>query len=85
MPKIDQSVVESAPIPISPLAEQEQIVAETERRLSINDELTKEVELTLQRAERFRQSILQRAFAGKLINMDTPLQQTRDDATAQVS
>ncbi len=67
MPKIDQSVVETAPIPIPPLAEQEQIVAETEQQLSVIEELDAMVSANFRRATQLRQSILQRAFNGKIV------------------
>ncbi|MEO8954237.1 MAG: restriction endonuclease subunit S [Ktedonobacteraceae bacterium] len=57
-------------IPLPPLAEQEQIVAEVERRLSIINELQATVEANLKRAERLRQSILQEAFAGRIVPQD---------------
>ena len=53
-------------IPLPPLAEQTRIVAEVERRLSVVEELESVVSANLQRATRLRQSILQRAFSGKL-------------------
>jgi type I restriction enzyme S subunit len=53
-------------IALPPLAEQQRIVAEIERRLSVIDELEAVVATNLQRATRLRQSILQRAFAGEL-------------------
>lgn len=59
--------VRPAPIPLPPLAEQLRIVAEVERRLSVVEELEATVEANLQRATRLRQSILQKAFAGKLV------------------
>jgi type I restriction enzyme S subunit len=45
-------------------------VAEAERRLSTIDELNAIVETNLKRAERLRQSILKRAFEGKLVHQD---------------
>jgi len=53
-----------------PLAEQEQIVAEVERRLSVISQLETTVEANLKRAERLRQSILREAFAGRLVPQD---------------
>jgi type I restriction enzyme S subunit len=57
-------------IPLPPLAEQEQIVAEVERRLSVLAEMEAQVGADLKRAERLRQSILKQAFAGKLVAQD---------------
>ncbi|MCW3098397.1 MAG: restriction modification system specificity domain protein [Chthonomonadaceae bacterium] len=54
-------------IPLPPFKEQERIVAEAERRLSIVDEVETTVAADLKRAERLRQAILQRAFSGKLV------------------
>lgn len=48
------------------LADQQRIVAEVERRLSMVEELEKEVMANLQRAERLRQAILKNAFSGQL-------------------
>ena len=55
---------------IPPLAEQRRIVAEVERRLSGIQRAETAVEASLQRAERLRQSILKRAFAGELVPQD---------------
>jgi len=51
-------------IPLPPLAEQERIVAEVERRLSVVDQLEATIDANLRRATRLRQSILQKAFSG---------------------
>ncbi len=53
-------------VPLPPLAEQTQIVAEVERRLSVVEKLESVVSANLQRATRLRQSILQKAFTGNL-------------------
>ena len=60
------SDVEDLPIPLPPLAEQQRIVAEVERRLSVVEELEAVVNANIQRVTRLRESILQRAFNGNL-------------------
>ena len=56
------------PVIVPSLAEQEQIVAEVERRLSVIEELEAAVEANLTRADRLRQAVLRQAFDGKLIS-----------------
>jgi type I restriction enzyme S subunit len=58
-------------IPLPPLPEQRRIVAEVERRLSVVAALEAEVEAALARAARLRQSILKRAFEGRLLDPAT--------------
>jgi type I restriction enzyme S subunit len=53
-------------IAVPPLAEQQQIVPEVERRLSVIKELETAVEANLTRADRLRQSVLAQAFSGGL-------------------
>ena len=59
--------LKSLPLDIPRMAEQHQIVAEVERRLSVIEELEAAVEANLTRADRLRQSILRQAFSGNLI------------------
>jgi type I restriction enzyme S subunit len=55
-------------IPLPPLAEQRRIVLEVERRLTISDKLGATITESFQKAEALRQSILKKAFEGKLLN-----------------
>jgi type I restriction enzyme S subunit len=58
------------PIPLPSLTEQQKIVEEIESRLTMADELEKVAEQALKQSERLRQSILKRAFEGKLVPQD---------------
>jgi type I restriction enzyme S subunit len=64
---IGMSKLKGLPVPIPPPAEQQRIVAEVERRLSMVEELEALVSASLQRAGRLRQAVLQRAFVGHRI------------------
>ena len=57
-------------MPLPPAAEQRRIVAEIDRRFSNLDDMETALSHSLQRAERLRQSILKRAFEGKLVPQD---------------
>ncbi len=67
---INLTQLRACPIPLPPLAEQQRIVAEVERRLSVVEGLEASVEANLKRAERLRQAVLKRAFAGELVPQD---------------
>jgi type I restriction enzyme S subunit len=67
---ISLTTCRSLVIPLPSIEEQRRIVAEVERRLSTLDKLEAEVANGLRRAERLRQSILKRAFEGKLVPQD---------------
>ena len=49
------------------IIEQQQIVSEIEERLSVCDKLEESINQTLQQSESLRQSILKKAFEGKLV------------------
>lgn len=69
-PAFNVSKFRELPIPIAPLDEQTTIVDEIERRLSIADEVEMVIERSMRQSERLRQSILKRAFEGKLVPQD---------------
>ena len=57
----------SVHIGVPPISEQNQIVVEVERRLSVLEKLEATIEANLTRADRLRQSILSQAFSGQLV------------------
>ncbi|MFH0897651.1 MAG: restriction endonuclease subunit S [Candidatus Bathyarchaeota archaeon] len=69
-PNISQSIVNNVVLPLAPFHEQRKIVEEIEYRLSIADNLERVVEQNLILGERMRQSILKRAFEGRLVPQD---------------
>ena len=69
--KVNQQDLSLCRIPLPPLSEQRRIVAEVERRLSVIQQAGAAVGVNLTRAERLRQSILKRAFEGKLVRQDS--------------
>ena len=54
-------------VPLPTILEQQQIVAEIEKRFVVADEMEKAVNDSLLQAEKLKQSILKQAFAGKLV------------------
>jgi type I restriction enzyme S subunit len=60
----------SLEFPLPPVAEQRRIVAKLEESLSKFPVLSTEIKRNLKRADRLRQSILKRAFEGKLVPQD---------------
>ncbi|HZO75841.1 MAG TPA: restriction endonuclease subunit S [Ktedonobacteraceae bacterium] len=62
--------ISALPFPLPPLAEQAQIVAEVEEKLSNIEQMEATIEKCLRRAEHERQSILREAFAGRLVAQD---------------
>ena len=53
-----------------PFEEQEEIISQMEKRLSVVDEIEIEADKNLKRSVRLRQSILKKAFSGKLLKDD---------------
>jgi type I restriction enzyme S subunit len=66
-PNLNLSIIENTIFPFPSLQEQTQIVQEIESRLSVCDQLEATLTENLNKAEALRQSILKRAFEGKLV------------------
>jgi type I restriction enzyme S subunit len=62
---INLTKLSAFPVPLPPTAEQKEIVAEIDRRLSLADEAEAQVNANLQRAERLRHAILASAFTAE--------------------
>jgi type I restriction enzyme S subunit len=67
-PSLSMGTIRMISVAIPPLPEQQSIVAAVERRFSVIEGLEVQLVANFQRAERFRQSTLQRAFEGKLVD-----------------
>jgi type I restriction enzyme S subunit len=87
---LNQDILSSIVSPLPPLAEQEEIIAEVERRLSVVEEVEAQVEAGLKRAARLRQSTLKQAFEGRLVSQDPSdepasvlLERIREERAAQ--
>jgi type I restriction enzyme S subunit len=69
-PQLSFDQLKMTAVLLPPFGEQQRIVAEVERRLSVVTEVEAAVAANLKRAERLRQAILKRAFEGKLVPQD---------------
>lgn len=68
--KLTQIALMNAPFKLCSEAEQHQIVQAIESRLSVCDHLEQEIERALLQSEALRQSILKKAFEGRLVPQD---------------
>ncbi len=68
VPGIDRENILNILVPVASHSEQQAIVQEIETRLSVAEKLEQIIDETLQKAEALRQSILKKAFEGKLLN-----------------
>lgn len=68
-PRISYEEISDYDIPLAPLEEQHQIVQAIESRLSVADKLEESITQSLQQSEALRQSILKKAFEGRLVTI----------------
>jgi type I restriction enzyme, S subunit len=66
--RVPKQFIENYLIPLPPIEEQQQIVQEMESRLSVCDKIEETITNSLKQAEALRQSILKKAFEGKLVS-----------------
>ena len=66
-PRINTTQLKSVQIPCPSLAEQQGIVQALETRFCVADKMEESITQSLQQAEGLRQSILERAFEGRLV------------------
>lgn len=69
-PALNKSRVQSICFPLPPISEQQEILERLSQVLSIEEKINSVLSLNLKRAERLRQSILKKAFEGKLVPQD---------------
>tara|TARA_R110002096_G_scaffold425644_4_gene634467 strand:- start:4273 stop:5550 length:1278 start_codon:yes stop_codon:yes gene_type:complete len=67
---IDANSLKAYLVPFCSLKQQHQIVQEIESRLSVCDKVEKDLTDSLEKAQALRQSILKKAFEGKLLSED---------------
>jgi type I restriction enzyme S subunit len=67
---INLTKLSAFPVPLPPAVEQQRLVAEVDRQLSLVTEIEFQVNTNLTHAERLRQSILSRAFSGLFVLRD---------------
>ena len=65
---LTKTMILNLTVPLPSLEEQNQIVKEIESRLSVCDKIEETIETTLAKSEALRQSILKKAFEGKLLS-----------------
>lgn len=65
---ITLGIIQELPFPLFSITEQTQIVQEIESRLSVCDKMEQSINESIEKAEALRQSILKKAFEGKLLS-----------------
>ncbi|WP_051189327.1 restriction endonuclease subunit S [Daejeonella oryzae] len=66
-PRINTSQLKACQVPVCALAEQNRVIQEIESRLSVADKMEETINQSLLQSQSLRQSILKKAFEGKLV------------------
>jgi type I restriction enzyme S subunit len=66
-PNLNTDIIKNCEVPYCSFEEQERVVQEIESHLSVADKLEETITASLQQSETLRQSILKKAFEGKLV------------------
>jgi len=69
-PNLNTDILKNYMVPYCSFAQQKAVVTKIETRLSVADKIEETIPQSLQQAEALRQSILKRAFEGKLVPQD---------------
>ncbi|MGA3209247.1 MAG: restriction endonuclease subunit S [Syntrophales bacterium] len=69
-PNLNTDILKNYMVPYCSFAQQKAVVTKIETRLSVADKIEETISQSLQQAEALRQSILKRAFEGKLVPQD---------------
>jgi type I restriction enzyme S subunit len=67
MDVLNLGIIKTIPFPLPTIKEQQQIVEELESKLTVCDKIEETISQSLQQAETLRQSILKKAFEGRLV------------------
>ena len=67
---LNLTTLKSFPVPAPPIDEQRRVVAEVELQLSLGVAMEAEIDRAMRRSVTLRRSLLERAFAGKLVPQD---------------
>ncbi|MBT6341209.1 MAG: hypothetical protein HOJ48_18130 [Desulfobacula sp.] len=64
---INKTMLSAFPVPLPPIDEQSQLIKKIDKDFSVIDKIDEEIDNNLKRSEHLRQSILKKAFSGKLV------------------
>jgi type I restriction enzyme S subunit len=67
MQNLNQEIIHNVPVPLCTFSEQQKIIEEVDREMTVLSEVKNTIEENLQKAEILRQSILEKAFSGQLV------------------